>query len=148
MKYIILLATIPFTLKAVAQLKQVVATDAVIQNAVIKNTVPNRKAISNISTKSEIENELNKIVAAYYDQPNSQTTWVKIKLAAENLLYGYFKNGKLLGTKTIEAYYVKIGSDTMTATDIINQKLILLAGIATNKPAEFQIIRVEKTLTQ
>ena len=148
MKYVMLLTMITLTIKAAAQLKQVITKDSVIQNAAIQTTVPNRKAVGKKSTKTEIENELIKIVAAYFDQPNTQTTWLKIKIACENLLYSYFKNGKLLGNKIVQAYFVKIGSETMTAADIANHKIILVAGIAPNKPADFEIIRVEITCTK
>jgi len=63
-------------------------------------------------------------------------------------LYSYYKNGKLLGSKTTEAYFVKIGSETMTAAHITNRTIILLAGIAIVKSAEFEIIRIEKPLGQ
>ena len=152
MKYLLLLAMVLFTVTAAAQFKPVVATDSVAQNTVIKKTIRNQnrkpKNLSLITVKAEIENELNKLVSIYYDQPNTQATWVKIKAAAENLLYGYFKSGKLSGSKNTEAYYVKIGNETMTATDIINRRIILVAGIATVKPAEFEMIRIEKTVAK
>jgi len=152
MKYAMFLTMILFTVIAAAQLKPVASSDSLAQNAVLKNTVRNQirkqKNVGLITVKAEIENELNKLVSIYYDQPNTHATWVKIKAAAENLLYGYFKSGKLSGSKNTEAYYVKIGNETMTATDIINRRIILVAGIATVKPAEFEMIRIEKTVAK
>jgi hypothetical protein len=59
-------------------------------------------------------------------------------------LYGYYKNGKLAGTKTATAYFVKMDVLTMAATDIVNNKMILVAGIAIVKPAEFTILTIEE----
>ena len=139
---------ITFAKSATAQLRQVVTKDSEKQKAAIKNTTLNRKALFPITLKAEIENELHKIVVAFDGQPNTQATWVKIKAAAENLLYSYYKNGKLLGSKTTEAYFVKIGSETMTAAHITKRTIILLAGVAIVKSAEFEIIRIEKPLGQ
>jgi len=147
MKYLVLLAMITFAKSAAAQLRQVVTKDSETQKAAIKNTTLKRKAVFPITLKAEIENELNRIVDAHKHEPNTAATWVKIKADAENLLYSYFQKGKLRGNKSLEAYYVKIGNDTMTAADIRNHTFILLAGVATVKPAEFEIIRIEKTAT-
>jgi len=40
-----------------------------------------------------------------------------------------------------------MGNETMTATDIANHKMILQVGIATVKPGEFTIIKIEKINT-
>lgn len=108
---------------------------------------PFRKAGIISPTETEIKKELNNILSTYTTMPNTQATWSKIIVEAQNILYRYFRNGKLLGSKAEQAYFVKMGIETMTATDIANHKMILLAGIATVKPAEFTIIRVEKICT-
>ena len=49
-----------------------------------------------------------------------------------------------MGTKSEEAFFVKMGNETMTATDMANHKMILQVGIAPIKPADFKILVIEK----
>lgn len=147
MKYALLLLFAAMHINAAAQQIQKQLKDTLPAKAVIKNNVLNRKTAAT-SLEAVIESELNKIVSAYTNQPNTAATWIQIKAAAENILHTYFLNGKLSGTKKDQAYYVKMGTETMTAADIANKKMILVAGIATVKPAEFVIIRVEKNCTK
>jgi hypothetical protein len=51
-------------------------------------------------------------------------------LKSKLLLVGDFKSGKLMWTKPQEAYFLKMATETMTATDIANNKMILQAGLA------------------
>lgn len=67
----------------------------------------------------------------------------KIRAEANNFLFTFYKNGKLVGKKPAEAYFVTIGLQSMTAQDIALKKKVLLAGFAEFKPAEFTIIKVE-----
>lgn len=48
----------------------------------------------------------------------------------------------LAGASSSEAYFVEIGTSTMTKDDIANGRLICNIGIAPSKPAEFVIFRV------
>jgi hypothetical protein len=127
----------------------------VAQQPLIKDSLPAKLVVKNatalktnrpatLSTTATITPELNKIVAAYCIEPDNADTWVKIKTEAENKLYAYFKAGALAGTKSTEAYFVKMDASTMSAADIANKKMILQAGIATQKPAEFTILTIEK----
>ena len=105
---------------------------------------PTNKDEADAFLKTTIENELNSIVASYVNQPNNQQTWIKIKAAAEDLLYRYYSSGKLLGSQKEQAYFIKMGMETMTAADIANKKMVLIVGIANREPAEFHIITVVK----
>jgi phage tail sheath protein FI len=91
----------------------------------------------------QIRNGLYAILNKYKTEPNEEATWIKIRAEADAFLYGWFKSGKLLGTKSEQAYFVKMGLQTMTPTDIANGKKIFLAGIADKKPAEFLILTIE-----
>lgn len=144
MKYTVLPIVVLLCLNTHAQQVKKMLKDSLPVKAVIKNNSQHKKSSAGSPVEATIENELNKIVAAYTSQPNTAATWIQIKGAAENVLYTYFLNGKLLGTRKEQAFYVKMGAETMTAADIANKKMILVAGIATVKPAEFVIIRVEK----
>ena len=131
---------------AAQKTKPVVNDSTRVKNTMIKSMPPN-KYEERIRTQEEITKKLNNIVAAYSNKPNTQVTWTQIRSEAETLLYGYFKSGVLFGTKSQEAFFVKMGLETMTSTDIANHKMILQAGVAIYKPAEFQIINVEKINT-
>lgn len=144
MKYFIMIVLLLTGVTTLAQQKQVMPKDTAAVKIVIKNNIQRQKIAAVLPVEITIENELHKIVAAYTNQPNTAATWAQIIAAADNVLYPYFRDGKLLGTKKEQAYYIKMGTATMTATDIANKKMILIAGIAPNKPAEFIIIKVAK----
>ena len=48
----------------------------------------------------------------------------------------------LAGASASEAFFVDIGSSTMSKDDIMNGKLICNIGIAPSRPAEFVVFRV------
>ena len=147
MKNLLFILLIVLHIKTAAQQKQALIKDPAPAKVVVKNNLFKSKTATVSSVIATIENELNKIVAAHSHLPNTSATWTQIKSAAENLLYPYFKDGKLFGIKKEQAYYITMDNQTMTAADIANKKMILLAGIAPVKHADFIIIRVEKLNT-
>ncbi|WP_462255027.1 hypothetical protein [Ferruginibacter sp.] len=147
MKKLLFILLAGVSINTAAQQKQVLIKDSLPAKVLLKNRGYNSKAVIKLSVAASIENELNKIVAAHVHLPNTAATWTKIKLEADNLLYNYFRDEKLFGIKKEQAYYIAMGNETMTAADIANKKMILLAGIANIKPAEFLQIRVEKINT-
>lgn len=142
MKFLLLILLSSFTSALMAQ--QPVSKDSVPVRAKLKNNLLSRKAILPVSTKDVIEAELNNILASYSDKPNIAATWIQIRSAAEDMLIRYFRDGKLKGGKASEAYFVRMDASTMTSADIANKKMILLAGIAILKPAEFTLLVIEK----
>jgi phage tail sheath protein FI len=147
MKYTFGLLLLLFCINAGAQQLKQQLKDTLPVNTLKKSSVLRRSTISAYKPEAAIEAELQKIVAAYCGQPNTAATWIQVKAAAENILHTYFLNHTLMGTKKEQAYYVKMGTETMSAADLASKKMILVAGIATVKPAEFIIIRVEKMNT-
>ncbi|MCR5594694.1 MAG: phage tail sheath subtilisin-like domain-containing protein [Lachnospiraceae bacterium] len=75
-------------------------------------------------------------------EPNDPTLWQRVNQTITNFLDGLFRNGMLAGGSAGEAYFVEIGSSTMTRDDIMNGRLICNVGIAPSRPAEFVIFRV------
>ena len=126
--------------------KPVVSDSSRVKTTIIKGNAPD-KYMERIQREEEITKKLNNIVASYSNKPNALAIWKQIRSEAETLLLGYFKSGTLFGTKPQEAYFIKMGTETMTSTDIANHKMILQAGIALYKPAEFKIITIEKINT-
>lgn len=105
---------------------------------------PPTKARKTQSTEATIKNELEIVLEKYRNEKSIESVWKQIRQEADDILFGYFQKGKLLGTTKSMAYFIKIGLETMTATDIKNQKKIVLIGIAIQKPGEFVMIRIEK----
>jgi hypothetical protein len=146
MKTILLSTSIAFfSTVASAQNTQVKTNHPIVEKAIIAGKTANYKNILAVPVATEIAHALNKLLSDYACMPNNETTWAQIRQAANNRLMQYFLDGKLKGTKPAEAFFVKAGNDTMTATDIANHKMILQTGIATIKPADFTIINAEQT---
>jgi phage tail sheath protein FI len=75
-------------------------------------------------------------------EPNTASTWIRIKVSVENFLDQQWRAGALAGTKPEEAYRVRVGlGTTMTETDIDLGLVITEVAIAPAKPAEFVVFR-------
>ena len=140
----ILVAALP---AAAQKKKQLVKDSLTAKQRILTTNVSTRSVEKRGTTEIEITKKLDSLVSAYSHQPNSQATWTRIRGEAETILLSYFQNGALMGTKPQDAYFVKMGAETMTSSDIANHKMILVAGLATVKPAEFKIITIEKINT-
>ena len=142
MKLLLLITILNLSMAAMAQ--QPAIKDSASVRVKLKNNLLSRKATMPISTKDAIEAELNSIMASYVNRPNTAATWMQIRSAAEDMLSRYFRGGKLMGNKASEAYFVKMDVSTMTPADIANKRMILQAGVAIIKPAEFTLLVIEK----
>jgi phage tail sheath protein FI len=75
-------------------------------------------------------------------EPNTASTWIRIKVSVENFLDQQWRAGALAGNKPEEAYRVRVGlGQTMTETDIDLGLVITEVAIAPAKPAEFVVFR-------
>lgn len=89
-----------------------------------------------------IEESTKKASAFAVFEPNTATTWLKVKGMIESYLYGLWERGALAGSTPEAAYYVNVGlGKTMTAQDVLEGRLIVEIGIAAVRPAEFVVIR-------
>jgi uncharacterized protein len=80
-------------------------------------------------------------------EPNSEPTWIALRMSITNFLRTVWRNGALMGTTPEEAFFVKCDLGTMSQDDLDNGRLICLIGIAPVKPAEFVIFRIsQKTI--
>ncbi len=75
-------------------------------------------------------------------EPNDATLWNRVQLTISSFLNSLWNQGMLAGGSPGEAYFVEIGTTTMTQDDIMNGRLICNIGIAPSRPAEFVIFRV------
>jgi hypothetical protein len=82
-------------------------------------------------------------------EPNSASTWVKVRGMIENYLTNKWKDGALVGAKPDEAFFVKVGlGTTMTAQDILEGRMNVEIGMAVVRPAEFIILKFSHKLQQ
>ena len=75
-------------------------------------------------------------------EPNTASTWIRVKVSVENFLDQQWRAGALAGTTPDQAYRVRVGlGETMTETDIDLGLIITEVAIAPAKPAEFVVFR-------
>jgi phage tail sheath protein FI len=75
-------------------------------------------------------------------EPNDERLWSRVRQQVEDFLTELWRNGRLVGTRPEDAFFVKVDRTTMTQDDIDNGRLVVLVGVAAVKPAEFVIFRI------
>lgn len=75
-------------------------------------------------------------------EPNDNRLWDRLADSVDSFLTTQWLAGALMGTEKKQAFYIKVGTSTMTQDDIDNGRLIMEIGVAPVKPAEFVIIRI------
>ena len=75
-------------------------------------------------------------------EPNDELLWIRVRRTIEVFLEGVWRSGALAGATAADAFFVNIGTNTMTQDDIDNGRLICVIGVAPVKPAEFVIFRL------
>lgn len=145
MKFIVLLffGLLP-AVKSSGQVKTGFKKDAVMNRPIKPAKVTPKISYDPAVVKNEIDSLLQKLLEKYTVMPNTAETWTEIKRESYNIIWPYFRSGQLLGTKPEEAFFIKMGAETMTLNDILNHRMILRVGIAPSRPAEFIILDVEK----
>ena len=81
-------------------------------------------------------------------EPNGETLWGQIRLAAGAFMNGLFRDGAFKGLKASDAYYVECGPSTTTPTDINLGIVNVEVGFAPLKPAEFVVIKIQQIALQ
>ncbi len=85
-----------------------------------------------------IEESVQKATQFAVFEPNTASTWLKVKAMIESYLYGLWQRGALAGSKPEHAYFVRVGLNvTMTQQDILEGIMRVSVGIAAVRPAEF-----------
>lgn len=84
-------------------------------------------------------------VEKFKDEPNTPSTWSRIKALIDGFLVKQWRAGALQGQKIEQAAFVRVGlGETMTETDVTEGKLKIMIGIAEMKPAEFKVIEIKQ----
>jgi phage tail sheath protein FI len=81
-------------------------------------------------------------------EPNDAPLWAECKRRIEDFLLRNWHQGALQGQSVSDAFYVRCDRATMTQSDIENGRLIAQIGVAIQKPAEFHVFQINKTLSQ
>ena len=81
-------------------------------------------------------------------EPNGETLWGQIRLAAGAFMNGLFRQGAFKGLKASDAYYVACDASTTTQTDINLGQVNVEVGFAPLKPAEFVIVTIKQMAGQ
>jgi Bacteriophage tail sheath protein len=89
-----------------------------------------------------LQNSLTKGTEWAVFENNNTQLWGKVRQTANNFLTNEWQQGKLKGSRSQEAFFVKCDATTMTQNDLDNGRLVLVAGVATVRPGEFTVIRI------
>ncbi len=81
-------------------------------------------------------------------EPNDEVLWLRVQRTIAAFLRDMYRSGALVGATEDEAFFVNIGHDTMTQSDILNGRLICVIGVAPSRPAEFVIFRITQNMRE
>lgn len=81
-------------------------------------------------------------------EPNDEMLWSRVGRTIRAFLRDMWRNGALVGSTEDQAFYVNIGRDTMSQSDILNGRLICEIGVAPSRPAEFVIFRITQFMEE
>ena len=77
-------------------------------------------------------------------EPNGEPLWSQIRLGIGDFLHELFGQGAFQGRTPSEAYFVKVGHETSSQSDIDAGVLNIIVAFAPLKPAEFLIINIQQ----
>jgi hypothetical protein len=83
-------------------------------------------------------------------EPNTSSTWLRVRVSVENFLNGLWTGGALAGNAPEEAYRVRVGlGETMTEAQVELGLIIVQVAVAPARPAEFVVFQFShKRLTE
>lgn len=145
MKPLIVYISCLFSLNSVAQdsVQRIKSEYYRQADAIIKRTITKPK----LTTSQKVDVEINYYLDSMVRTADASPFFIKkVKAGVSSILYRYYRNGLLAGKKIEEAYFAKCNTETMTQKDIADGRLVLIAGYALLKPAEFEIRRFERIL--
>ncbi len=94
-----------------------------------------------------VEESIKKSINWAVFEPNTASTWVKVKGMIDNYLYQKWQQGALAGAKPEEAYFVRVGlGTTMNSVDVLEGRMNVEIGMAVARPAEFIILKFSQMM--
>jgi hypothetical protein len=77
-------------------------------------------------------------------EPNDPTLWRRIRRNISAFLRLQWIEGRLVGNKEEEAFFVKCDAETNPPESVDLGRVVTLIGVAPSKPAEFVIFRISQ----
>ena len=90
-----------------------------------------------------LEASLSKGIQWAVFHPNTAETWTRVRANVEAFLTLLWHSGGVVGETPEQAFFTRCGPDTMTQSDLDQGRLICEVGVATQRPSEFSILRLE-----
>jgi len=98
------------------------------------------------SLGAEIEARAGAVLDSLAGEPNAEPLWETVRRRiGDAILFPLWREGRLLGSKPDEAFFVRCDRTTMTQGDLDAGRLVALVGFASLRPAEFEIVRIVRT---
>ncbi len=95
------------------------------------------------------ERDIKRAVRIAVFEPNTGSTWTRVKAAIESYLHNIWQMGGLMGSRPEEGYFVQVGEGiTMTREHVLSGKMIVKVGMAAVRPAEFIILQFTQEVGQ
>ncbi len=76
-------------------------------------------------------------------QPNDDTLWSTLESETQDFLHDLWSRGGLQGTTESEAYFARVDATTTTSADINDGNAVIQLGIASERPAEFNVLQID-----
>jgi len=97
--------------------------------------------------EAEITARAGAVLDSLAGEPNGEALWEAVRRrVADEILFPLWREGRLLGSKPEEAFFVRCDRTTMTQADLDAGRLVVLVGFAPLRPAEFVIVRIDRLL--
>ncbi len=91
-----------------------------------------------------LEKSIDKGTQTYVFEPNDRVLWGQIIANVSAFLRIQWSEGKLVGVKPEEAFFVKCDEETNPPESVDLGRVITVIGVAPSKPAEFVIFRISQ----
>lgn len=76
-------------------------------------------------------------------EQNDIYLWMRVQGSIRMFLHTLWRNGALVGSSEDEAFFVNVGTSTMSQDDIRQGRLICVIGVAPIRPADFVIFYIK-----
>jgi phage tail sheath protein FI len=94
---------------------------------------------------AEIERRVGAVLDSLAGEPNGEALWATVRRRIEDeVLQPLWRAGRIQGSRPEEAYSVRCDRSTMTEADVDAGRLVVLVGFAPLRPAELELLRVER----
>ena len=94
-----------------------------------------------------IEESIQKACAFAVFEPNTASTWLKVKAMIESFMYSLWQRGALAGASPKEAYRISVGLGiTMTEQEVNEGLMRVRVAVAAVRPAEFILLEFSHKL--